>query len=496
MNRMTRAGRALRVAAAAAALAAFTIVTGPIGPIGPVGPAAAAASTGTGTGNEHAPRTPIKHFVYLMQGDRTFDNYFSTYPGAKGPPRGTCQPLVLLKPKNGCVKPFPLHGRNVPPLAPGNTVLDYQYDRGKLDGFVAAYLRQGRDGTNAMGYYDRRDLPYYWAVADQFVLFDNFFAAARHGIRTNRSFWVSAAPQPGGTESVGAGGYGDQPTIFDRLQQAGVSWKFYVEGYNPKETFRSRSASNPAAQTVRVPLLDYARFVDDPALRSHIVDLREYYQDLADGTLPAVAYVASSGSSERSARSIGAGQELVRRMVTQLMASSAWSSSALMWSYDGSGGWFDHVPPPTADGVPLGLRVPALLVSPYARRGVVEHAQLDPTGALAFVEQNWGVAPLTDRDAKARSIATVLDLRAPPRAPEVILAGAPVQGPKVAVGTAYLGYLSAALLAGVLFVAAAAGPDLVVAVRRRRMASAARDPDGVLAGIVMTGDRAVVPEER
>ena len=311
---------------------------------------------------DHAPKTPIKHFVFLMQGDRAFDNYFSTYPGANGAPASACQALVLSKPENGCVKPFALHGRKVAPLAPGNNVLDYQYDNGKLDGFVAAYLRQGRDGTNAMGYYDRRDLPYYWAVADQYVLFDNFFASALHGIRTNRSFWVSAAPQPGGVDAVGPNGYGNQLTIFDRLQAAGVSWKFYVEGYNPKETFRARSASNPAAQTARVPLLNYARFVDDPALKSHIVDISQYYSDLADGTLPAVAYVASSGSSERSARSIGAGQDLVRRMVTQLMLSSAWPSSALMWSYDGSGGWYDHVKPPAVDRHGYGFRAPALLV--------------------------------------------------------------------------------------------------------------------------------------
>jgi len=478
----SRAGRALQTGLVATIVAVLTGLAGTAG--------AVTATTA------HAARTPIKHFVYLMQGDRTFDNYFSTYPGADGPPPGTCQPLVLAKPKNGCIKPFPLHGRNVPPLAPGNTVLDYQYDGGKLDGFVAAYLRQGRDGTNAMGYYDRRDLPYYWAVADQFVLFDNFFASARHGIRTNRSFWVSAAPQPGGTDAVGADGYGDQVTIFDRLQAAGVSWKFYVEGYNPKETFRSRSASNPAAQTVRVPLLDYARFVDDPALRSHIVDLRQYYQDLADGTLPAVSYVASSGSSERSARSIGAGQELVRRMITQLMVSSAWSSSALMWSYDGSGGWFDHVPPPKVGAAVLGPRVPALLVSPYARRGAVEHTRLDATGALAFIEQNWGVPALTQRDAGAASIAAGLALDRPPRLPDVIQAGAPVPGPKVAVGTAYLGYLAAAAVAGVLFLTAAAGPTLSSTIRRKRIAAAAKAPDRVLAGVVVTGDSAVVPEER
>jgi phospholipase C len=440
-----------------------------------------------------APKTPIRHFIFLMQGDRTFDNYFSTYPGANGASSEMCQALVLRKPENGCVKPFSLHGQTVKPLAPGNTVLDYQYDHGRLDGFVAAYLRQGRDGTAAMGYYDRRDVPYYWAVADRYVLFDNFFASVRHGIRANRSYWVSAAQQPGGADSVSSSGYAYQATIFDRLQAAGVSWKFYVEGYNSRETFRSKSATNQAAQTVRVPLLNYSRFVDDPALNQHIVDISEYYRDLATGNLPSVAYVSSSGSSERSARSMDAGQQLVRRLVTQLMLSSAWSSSALMWSYDGSGGWFDHVRPPKVGGQVLGPRVPALLVSPYAASGRVDHSQLDYTSALKFIEDNWGLRPLTKRDARARSLAAALDLRAAPRPPALIQVDPPPPGQKVKVGVAYLAYLGAAGFALLLFLTAAAGPALIADVRRRRR-DRVDPPDGSEPGAVLVG--VVVSEQR
>ena len=436
---------------------------------------------------ERGPATPIRHFVFLMQGDRTFDNYFGTYPGVDAPPADACQALVLTRPANGCVRPFPLHGRAVNPLAPGRSVLDYQYAGGRMDGFVAGYLRQGRDGTNAMGYYDRRDLPYYWAVADRYVLFDRFFAAARYGNRTNRSFWVSGAPEPGGGAARTAG-YGDAPTIFDRLQEAGVSWKFYVEDYNPRETFRAASATDPAAQTVRVPLLNYARFVDRPDLRSHVVDLSQYYRDLAAGALPAVAYVSSSGSSERSARSIEAGQELVQRLLTQLMLSDAWPSSAFLWSYDGSGGWFDHVRPPVVGGRPLGFRVPALLVSPYAAAGRVDHTTLDYTGALRFVEENWGLKPLTERDATATSLAVALDFRAQPRAPELIQVDAPPPGAKVRVDIAYVAYVGAFLVAVLLTAGAAASPWL-----RRRLGrplpEPAGPPDPVEGHVVGTGRR-------
>lgn len=398
-------GRA--VAGAVAASAALTAIG-----LAGTGPAASAAAL---AGRSAATTTPIKHFIFLMQGGRTFDNYFATYPGADGPPASACQPRVTGNPRAGCDRPFLLRGSQAAPLSAGGTVLRRQYDNGKMDGFVSAYQREGRNGALAMGHYDSAELPFYWNVAHSFVLFDHFFASALYGSRTNRSYWVSAAPSPGGSERIPAGGYGNQLTIFDRLQAAGISWKFYVQGYNPHATYQSASVTNPDTQTVRVPLLNYARFVDNPALRSHIVGMNQYYKDLAAGTLPAVAYLASAGSNERSARSIPAGQRLVRNLVTQLMQSRYWPSSALMWSYDGSGGWYDHVRPPHVGSAALGLRVPALLVSPYARKGQVNHTVLDYTSALRFIEQNWRLAPLTARDAAAHSLASAFDFAAGPR---------------------------------------------------------------------------------
>jgi phospholipase C len=413
--------------------------------------------------------TPLKHFIFLMQGDRTFDNYFGTYPAADGIPAGTCQPLVLGRSQSDCVKPFPLHGKPPAALAPSTALVDGQIDGGKMDGFVAAYARQGRDGAAAMGHYDARDLPFYWSVADRYVLFDKFFSSVPYGSRANRSYWVSAAAQPGDTDHVPPDGYPDQPTIFDRLQAAGVSWKFYVQDYQPAETYRAASGSDPASQTVRVPLLNYPRFVDDPALRSHIVDLEEYYQDLAHGTLPAVAYVASSGASERSARTMQAGQDLVRTMLTQLAMSSAWSSSALMWSYDGSGGWYDHVAPPAAADGPRGLRVPAVLVSPYAPAGRVDHQVLDSSSALRFIEDNWNLRSLGGRDASATGLASAFDFSAAPRSPEVLAVPTARPAVRPVNATPVYGIYGGALGAAALIVAGTA----VLAARRRSAATTA-----------------------
>lgn len=400
-------------------------------------PAGAAPATGP------APTTKIQHFVYLMQGDRTFDNYFGTYFGADGVNPKACQRRDQKNVAAGCVAPFPLHGSVPGTLGGGSTLVANQFDGGKMDGFVSAFQQQGRGGADAMGYYDRRDLPTYWGLADRYTLFDQFFASSFAGQQSNRSYWVAATTEPGGTPQAVANDLTRQQTIFDRLQAAGVSWKFYVQNYDPAQTFRSASRTNPTTQPARVPLLNYPRFVDDPALNSHIVDLSQYQRDLDSNNLPAVSYISSSGASERSARSIASGQNLVSQLVTGLMLSKAWDSSAFLLTYDGSGGWYDHVKPPAG----YGFRVPALLVSPFTKAGTVDHTPLDYTSALAFIEKNWKVAPLTARDAKAASLVSGLDLTRAPRAAQLQFSRPlPAKAPLVSVAVVYWCYGAALLL--------------------------------------------------
>jgi phospholipase C len=217
-----------------------------------------------------------------------------------------------------------------------------------------------------------------------------------------------------------------------------------------------------------VPLLNYPRFLDDPALRSHIVDLAQYYRDLDGATLPAVSYIASNGPSERSARSIGSGQQLVTNLVGSLMVSSAWKSSAFLLSYDGSGGWYDHVKPPQVDKYGYGFRAPALLVSAYARQGEVVHTQLDFTSILRFIEDNWRLKPLAERDARANSIAAGLDFTRPARQPEYVPAerGAQVTPERARRPVIYAAYGVALLFAVVLL---ALGGRLASSIEPRRL---------------------------
>lgn len=128
-------------------------------------------------------------------------------------------------------------------------------------------------------------------------------------------------------------------------------------------------------------------------------------------------------------------------LVGNLMLSKYWDSAAFLLSYDGSGGWYDHVRPPQVDRNGYGLRVPALLVSAYARKDYVEHAAMDYTSALRFVEQNWGVQPLAARDKAATSLATAFDFSASPRPAQLQLGqSAPVRAPSASVWIVYLCY--------------------------------------------------------
>jgi phospholipase C len=415
---------------------------------------AVAVAGGAEPARSAAPTTPIKHFIVLMQENHSFDNYFGTYPGADGIPAGTCMPIDPAKRRRGgCVTPFHLGNRTVQdtPLGNSTRVARRQLNGGRMNGFISAFTAEaGTVEPAVMGYYDDREISYYWNVADEYVLFDRFFASSDGGTLSNHMFWTAAAAGELGDGGVPRGGFRGLHTIFDRLERRGVSWKFYVENYDPTITYRSRSSAEQRAQLLRVPLLGFPRFVNEPRLLAKVVDLSEYYEDLERGTLPAVAYIAPSGSSEHPPGDLQSGQKLVRSLLSALMRSGAWRSSAFMWTYDGSGGWYDHVRPPKVEGGRLGFRVPALLVSPYARRGEIDSTTLDFTAIPSFIERNWGLRPLDSRDAGAASLVRSLDFSQPPRAPVLLPAANEVSPPPDARRSVIYPIYGAALLVAAL----------------------------------------------
>jgi phospholipase C len=375
----------------------------------PAVPAAAAPADDAPT------TTPIQHVVWMMQDNHSFDNYFGTYPGADGIPSGVCQRLNLNRQSTrGCVQPFRIGDTPIEDLSQGPGVQRRQENGGRMDGFVAAYRRLGLDGTSAMGYYDGADIPFHWNVADQYVLFDRFFSSTKVGSREAYLYWVAGNAPAGQTPLRSSAGYDDLPTIFDRLADQGISARFYVENLDKAAT-SGESRVSRSSQLVKVPLLSMKRFRDGGEYAGQVVDLSQYYLDLRNGTLPAVSYIVTTSSSENPPAGPNAGSRTLRKVTTELMKSSAWSASALMWTYDGWGGWYDHVAPPKVDSRGYGFRVPALLVSPYAKRGVVDHTVLDYTSMLHFIETNWKLAPLSSRDKQSAGLASAFDFTAAPR---------------------------------------------------------------------------------
>ncbi len=377
------------------------------------------SEVGTATAQDSGPAGKrLQHVVLVTQDHRSFDHYFGTRPGVDGVPRGVCLPSGTDQP---CVKPYLLSGgAELTPFNDGRRYLQGQIDGGKMDGFVSVYAKSAADGRQTMGHLDRADLSYYWQLADDFMLMDHYFAAQPTNGVANRYFAVTGAVPPGGATAVPETGWPAVPTIFDRLDDAKVDWKVYVQGWG---------STGPAAAVLarlrsRVPLLGMAAHQDPAALRGHVVDLSQYYRDAADDRLPAVSWVVATGPTERPPASPEAGMRFLRGLVLGLQTSRAWPASALMLDYDSSGGWYDHVPPPAAGDAARGARVPALLVSPLVRPGTVASDVMDSAAGLRLVEQNWGLPALTARDAGSPSLLSRLDLPTP-RAPRHRRRGGP-----------------------------------------------------------------------
>ena len=367
---------------------------------------------------------PIDTIVIVMQEDRTYDNYFGTYPGANGWPEGFTMAVDPFDLAAGAVAPFKLDSTRTPSLPHSAKAMVRAFNKGSMDGFIDSAEAYGAtDPALTMGYYDYRDIPFYWHLADEYVLADNWFSSVMGPSFPNHLYLFAATMTgPNGERytSVPAEGL-DVVTIFDRLEEAGVSWKVYVQGYDPTANFRSTEArlglTDTAAQLIWVPLVGIPRFIDDPVLNSKIVDLSEFFVDAANSELPSVAMITPSGLSEHPPGDLKLGHFFAVDLLEALMVSDQWDRSAFILTWDEWGGWADHVAPPQVDEDGYGMRVPGLIVSPYAKRGYVDSTLYDHTSVLATIEWLFDVDPLTPRDANAAPFENAFDFTQPPRAP-------------------------------------------------------------------------------
>lgn len=309
-------------------------------------------------------------------------------------------------------KPFSLNETQTDAPADGSTVYEMSYNNRLMNGFLFAQHIHGKDPNLVLGYYDDEELPYYWQFASDFVLADNFFAPSMDtGLGVHQYLYTASSMDYQKNASF-RGLIDLNMTIFDKLNEADLSWKVYVEDYDP--TLNYTNSDTRKNRYVNL-LTAIPRFVDNRSLNSNIVDLVKYFQDLNSNNFPAVSYIVAPNSDESSPRDAKAGQEFVASLVLALMKSKHWEDSVFVLTYRESGGWYDHVKPPVLNGERYGFRVPTLIISPFAKEGYVDSTIYDSTSILKFIEYNYDLSPLSTRDAYANNLLNAFDFNQAPR---------------------------------------------------------------------------------
>ena len=374
-------------------------------------------------------RWPIKHVIFLIKENRSFDHLFGRFPGANGVTygmdRGSRRPLT----------PVPDDHQDIAHC--WNCSLDAQAG-GAMDGFS-----QGPAGDFAYTQFRAEDIPNLWTLAEEFVLSDNFFASAYGPSFPNHLFSIAAtaggahdAPdRPAESEeALLADGYakawgcdapegstvevydaeGDAirvPPCFDfltegdLLRDADIPWAYYA-------------ATNRQYGYIWSAYSAIERYRNDPERwAEHMRPVEDLIDDIDRGLLPPVTWVTPRGelSDHVGGNSWCHGYNWTTEVINAVMASPMWRDTAIFLTWDDYGGFYDHVTPPAIDPDGFGFRVPLLTISPYARRGVVDHRLGEFSSVLRFIEDNWGLTQLTDRDRSAENLSYNFDFTQEPR---------------------------------------------------------------------------------
>jgi phospholipase C len=346
----------------------------------------------------------FRHVVVLMMENRSFDHFLGWVPGADGRQAGLAYPDAAgaLHPTHELAPDFQGCGFRDPDHSySGGRV---EYDGGRNDGWLLV------NDVYSIGYYTQPDLAFLGKAVPQWTTFDRYHPSILSATFPNRIYQhAGQADRISNSFELST-----LPTIWDRLAQKGLRGRYYYSD---------------------LPFLGLwgAKYVGISAT------IDRFYSDAAAGTLPEVAFIdgqfaqeaTGTGNDDHPHGDIRNGEKLMHDVYEAVTRSPQWNETVLFINFDEWGGFFDHVPPPTAAIPPvtraagdvdgrLGFRVPALLVAPWARKGAVSHRQYDHTSVLRMIEANWGLEPLSVRDATAANIADELDYSLPRNDPPTI----------------------------------------------------------------------------
>ena len=414
------AGTALAACSSSSSSKSSTPTTRPAGTV--PAPTTTTAPRILAPGSRPSPQLPeghdtlpqIEHIVVLMMENHSFDDHLGMLKRADGFKLGAdglpidanlhTEPGKLLKafhmPSTCQLHAFPSQSWDSSHTA---------FDNGRNDGFVKG------GGPVAMGYWDSTDIPFYYGLAQTFPVADRYFCSVLAQTYPNRRFLVAgtAAGIISTTTDALLAPAPPNGTIFERLSHHGITWRNY---YNDL----------PAAVGV-IPSVA----VKYP---KNVAKAHQFVTDAAAGTLPSVSYVDPNFShqSEENPQDIRQGERFAAAIINAVMHGPAWEKTLLIWTFDEHGGYYDHVAPPRAikpDNIPpdihvppdlpgaydrYGFRVPAVIVSPYARKNYVSHVVHDHTSILKLIETKWNLPALTYRDANADDLLDSLDLQSAP----------------------------------------------------------------------------------
>jgi len=376
--------------------------------------------------------TPIKHVVFVIQENRSFNNLFLGFPGATTQAYGYDA--------NG--RKIRLHAANLATMYDiGHSASDFFdacHGDGKLpgthcrmDGWNAEQLIGEAPKNAPFAYVPRNQIEPYWTMARQYVLSDRTFASNLDGSFVAHQYTVAAYAshavdypltqwgcEGGKSDTVltltmrrGTGpripACFDNPTIASEADKAGVSWRFYASAIGQD------GGSWSSYQAVRTIFRSAAWTADVISPQTN------FLRDVAHGKLAAVTWIApTSSTSDHPGLYSSEGPAWVTSVVNAVGASRFWKSTAVFIMWDDWGGFFDPVPPVYEDYDGLGFRVPLIVISPYAKHGSVTHVQYETASVLRFIEDNFGLAPLAASDLRAADPAddpAVFDYAQAPR---------------------------------------------------------------------------------
>ncbi|MCL4417129.1 MAG: hypothetical protein M1365_10595, partial [Actinobacteria bacterium] len=326
------------------------------------------------SGKEPVSKFPLKHIVYVIQENHTFDSYFGTYPGADG------FDLNNALPQNPGESPSvkPVHSSNYTLKGDEATMAYFApFDKGRPDA----------NGMVKMEYFQREDIPNYWKYADNFVLLDKMFSAVvvRYSIPSH--FYAIAATAEGWMTNNIEKDELSSKTIIDLFKKKGITWRLYSG-----ESFNKLSGA-PADWNY---ILAFRQHKNDKEVIKNIVPAKKFYEDVKSENLPQFSWIFPEiEDSEHPPYNIRKGMNYVTGIVNAVMKSKYWNDTAIIIVWDDYGYFYDHVKPLMTDQFGPGPRVPGLIISAYAKKGFIDHTTYNTSSPLKLMETLYELPSLT-----------------------------------------------------------------------------------------------------